>query len=91
MRWQLAFPEDTPLLRFDDEALVFNPSSWETHFLNEAAAFVVESLHERAQSVEELVAVASRAAEAPLPEAFAEQVAELLQQLAALGLVRAVG
>lgn len=89
MRWRLIAPDDTAVLRFDDEALVFNPASWETHLLNEAAAFVVESLHGRAQSVEELVAAAAQASDAPLPEAFAEQVTELLGQLASLGLVTA--
>lgn len=89
MRWQLAHPEDTAILRFDDEALVFNPESWETHFLNDSAAFVLESLLDHPQSVEALVAAVKGASDAPLPDAFGDQVADLLHQLESLGLVSA--
>ena len=89
MRWQLAYPEDTPLLRFDDEALVFNPSSWETHFLNESAALVLDALVAGPRSVDEIVAEVADAGEVAVPEGFAEQVSELLGQLASLGLVSA--
>jgi PqqD family protein of HPr-rel-A system len=89
MRWRLAHPQDTAFLRFDDEALVFNPESWETHFLNDSAAFVLESLLDRPHSIEEIVAEVSRASAAPMPDEFSNQVAELLRQLEALGLVSA--
>lgn len=93
MRWQLAFPDDTPLLRFDDEALVFNPASWETHLLNASAALVLDALVAGPRSVEEIVgAVAAQVdarGEAAVPAGFAEQVSELLGQLASLGLVEA--
>lgn len=87
MRWQLAFPDDTPRLRFDDEALVFNPSSWETHLLNEAAALVLDALVAGPRSVDEIVAEVVNAGEVTVPEGFADQVSELLGQLASLGLV----
>jgi PqqD family protein of HPr-rel-A system len=89
MRWQLADPRETAVLRFDDEALVFNPASWETHFLNESAAYVLEALLERPRSVEEIVAAV--AAEATVPDRFGHQVEALLHQLESLGLVRADG
>jgi len=40
LRYALA-PE-VRLRRLDDDAIVFNPSSWETHLLNPAAALVLE-------------------------------------------------
>lgn len=87
MRWQLAHPDDTAVLRFDDEALVFNPESWETHLLNEAASLVLAALAGGSRSVEEIVAEVSRAGGVAVPEGFAEQVRELLGQLESLGLV----
>ena len=87
MRWQLSNPEDTALLRFDDEALVFNPASWETHFLNEAAAFVLDALVAGPRSVDEIVA--GVASEVEIPDGFAGQVTELLGQFESLGLVSA--
>ena len=89
MRWQVAHPDDTAFLRFDDEALVFNPESWETHFLNDSAAFVLESLLDHPQSVEEIVALVNRASGGPMPDEFGDQVADLLHQLESLGLVSA--
>lgn len=89
MRWQLARPDDTPVLRFDDEALVFNPATWETHLLNESASLVLAALAGGARSVEEIVADVAGAGEVEVPEGFAEQVRELLGQLESLGLVAA--
>jgi len=87
MRWQLVSPAETAGLRFDDEALVFNPSSWETHFLNESAALVLDALVAGPRSVDEIVAEV--ADEVEIPEGFAGQVAALLGQLESLGLVAA--
>jgi PqqD family protein of HPr-rel-A system len=91
MRWQLADPRETAVLRLDDEALVFNPASWETHFLNESAACVLEALLERPRSVEEIVAAVAIESESTVPEGFGHQVEALLHQLESLGLVRADG
>ena len=55
MRWQLSNPADTAVLRFDDEALVFNPATWETHLLNESASIVLDALLEGPRSVDEIV------------------------------------
>jgi PqqD family protein of HPr-rel-A system len=38
-----AIAAETRVCIFDDEAIVFNPFSWETHLLNPAAALVLES------------------------------------------------
>jgi PqqD family protein of HPr-rel-A system len=87
VRWHLISPDDTAVLRFDDEALVFNPSSWETHLLNEAAALVLDALVAGPRSVEEIVAEVER--EVAVPDGFAGQVDALLGQLESLGLVTA--
>jgi PqqD family protein of HPr-rel-A system len=89
VRWQLSNPTDTAILRFDDEALVFNPSSWETHFLNETAALVFDALRAGPRSIDEIVAEAAGGGEGAVPDGFAEQVSELLGQLQSLGLVTA--
>lgn len=90
VRWQLANPAETPILRFDDdEALVFNPATWETHLLNESASIVLDALAEGPRSLEEIVGEVASVAEAALPDGFAEQVGELLGQLESLGLVSA--
>jgi PqqD family protein of HPr-rel-A system len=37
-----ALSADVRIRRLDDDAIVFNPFSWETHLLNPAAALVLE-------------------------------------------------
>jgi PqqD family protein of HPr-rel-A system len=89
MRWQLSDPADTAVLRFDDEALVFNPATWETHLLNESASLVLGALLEGPRSVDEIVATVRRVCSVPVPDGFADQVGDLLGQLESLGLVSA--
>ena len=89
MRWQLSNPADTAVLRFDDETLVFNPATWETHLLNESASLVLGALLEGPRSVDEIVATVTEVSDAAVPDGFAEQVGELLGQLESLGLVSA--
>ena len=89
MRWQLSDPANTAVLRFDDEAVVFNPATWETHLLNESASLVLGALLEGPRSVDEIVAIVMRVSDVPVPDGFSEQVGELLGQLESLGLVSA--
>jgi PqqD family protein of HPr-rel-A system len=89
VRWQLAHPGDTAVLRFDDEALVFNPATWETHLLNDSASIVLDALAAGPQTLAEIVGYVVAAGEVALPEGFADQVGELLGQLESLGLVTA--
>jgi PqqD family protein of HPr-rel-A system len=91
VRWQLTHPADTAVLRFDDEALVFNPSTWETHLLNESASIVLDALLEGPRSLDAIVEATTRVSGAAVPDGFAEQVEELLGQLESLGLVNATG
>jgi PqqD family protein of HPr-rel-A system len=85
VRWHLVSPAETAVLRFDDEALVFNPSSWETHLLNEAGALVLDALVAGPRSIDEIVAQIE--SEVAVPDDFAGQVDTLLGQLESLGLV----
>jgi PqqD family protein of HPr-rel-A system len=87
VRWHLVSPAETAVLRFDDEALVFNPSSWETHLLNEAGALVLDALVAGPRSIDEIVAQVE--SEVAVPDDFAGQVDTLLGQLESLGLVTA--
>ena len=43
-RWRLVDPRGIRIHRFDDEALVFNPLTWETHLLNGVAMSVLDAL-----------------------------------------------
>jgi PqqD family protein of HPr-rel-A system len=85
VRWHLVSPAETAVLRFDDEALVFNPSCWETHLLNEAGALVLDALVAGPRSIDEIVAQIE--SEVAVPDDFAGQVDTLLGQLESLGLV----
>jgi PqqD family protein of HPr-rel-A system len=54
--WQLADPGRTRVARFDDDALVFNPVSWETHLVRLPALLVIEALAGGAQREADLAA-----------------------------------
>lgn len=73
---------------FEDEAVVFDPLSWDAHLLNPAAIAVLELLLEAPRS-EDVIAAFLREAlqpeEQPQASAHAQQ---LISELRALGLVR---
>jgi|SRR5690606_1391371 len=56
VRWRIAPSDRVRIVRLDDAALVFNPLSWQTHYLNEAAHCIFDALCERPMSVDELLA-----------------------------------
>lgn len=72
--------------RFDDEALVFNPGSWQTHFLNPAGTALFEALIDRPQSVEELANLVT-ATDDPEYLEVAALVTQALDSLRTLGLI----
>lgn len=55
VRWRIASLDRVRVVRLADAALVFNPLSWQTHYLNEAAQCVFDALCERPMTLEELV------------------------------------
>lgn len=78
-------------IEFDDELLLFNPLSWETHVLNPAAAVVLDLLVQAPRSAREVAAfLAELLCEADRERAD-EHAATLLRDLAALSLIRAEG
>ncbi len=56
VRWRIAEPERVRIVRLADAAVVFNPLSWQTHCLNEAACRIFDALAARSMSVRELIA-----------------------------------
>jgi PqqD family protein of HPr-rel-A system len=57
VRWRLACPDRIRVVRLTDDAtVVFNPLSWQTHYLNEAAQCVFDALTAGPLTVGELIA-----------------------------------
>jgi PqqD family protein of HPr-rel-A system len=56
VRWRLTYPDHIRIVRLDDAAIVFNPLSWRTHYLNEAAQCVFDALSAGPLTVGELIA-----------------------------------
>jgi len=87
-RWRFTGHPDVRVERFGDEAVVFNPLSWETHLLNETAAHVVEALRRGPSDAESLAADLTAALDPEVsPEAYVAQIEGLLEELEGLGLV----
>ena len=87
-RWRLRNHPDIRVVRFGDEAVVFNPLSWETHLLNETAAHVVDALRRGFTDAEALAADLTAALDPEAsPEAYVDQIERLLEELEGLGLV----
>lgn len=90
VRWRIASSDRVRVVRLDDAALVFNPLSWQTHYLNEAAHCVFDALSERAMSVDELIAETVEPAdrlEATAQAHWTRALLAHLQDLEAMGLV----
>ncbi|MGH7342354.1 MAG: HPr-rel-A system PqqD family peptide chaperone [Candidatus Rokuibacteriota bacterium] len=91
-RWRLVDPSGIRIRRFGDEALVFNPLTWETHFLNGVAMRVLDALAEgprgEAQLVEELFGSDPRS---DAPRSMRDEIAGFLEELDSLGLAEPVG
>jgi len=88
VRWTLRTHDGLKVARFDREALVFNPVSWQTHLLNDSAVRVLEALRSGPRSLDELVAAIYGDAQAADGGTEERQIgAALLAELEALGLV----
>jgi PqqD family protein of HPr-rel-A system len=87
-RWRLVDPSGLRIRRFGDDALVFNPVSWETHLLNDLGMRVLDALASGARREPELVAAVYGSA--PRDADFAarhDELARFLDELGMLGLV----
>lgn len=88
-RWRAGDPA-IRTIPLDDELVVFNPVSWETHLLNPAGAQLFEALLEGTLSLRELrveLEALRSGQDEPIRE---EQIEALLAELEDLGLVMRV-
>lgn len=86
-RWRFTEHPDVRVVRFGAESVVFNPLSWETHLLNETAAHVVDTLRRGPQTAWELAAALAEDLDPESsPEAYADQIAMLMEELEGFGL-----
>lgn len=72
----------------DNEAIVFDPLSWDAHVLNPAALAVLELLQERARSEAEIVSFLLDVLLAEEQPQAASHARRLLEDLKSLGLIR---
>ena len=87
--WRLADPARTRIARFDGEALVFNPVSWETHLVRPLVSWLLEALEKAPTSDVQLAARLARTEDdAEDPEAALAEIRTVLKELEELGLVR---
>lgn len=86
-RWRV--PDGVVLRRriWDDEGVVYHPLSGETHLLNVTAIVVLDLIEADPRSVPGLVDALIKRNDPGEREIMAEQVAELVSHLDALGLV----
>jgi PqqD family protein of HPr-rel-A system len=86
-RWRLVDPSGIRIQRFDDEALVFNPVTWETHLLNGVAVRVLDGLSAGPRAEEELVEALRGIERDPARG----EIGRFLRELDSLGLVEPAG
>ena len=72
---------------FDDEAVVFDPLSWDAHLLNPAAFAVLELLLEAPRSEDEVTAFLAKALQAEEHSQVPAHARRLIGELQSLGLV----
>jgi PqqD family protein of HPr-rel-A system len=90
-RWRLVDPSGIRIRRFGDEALVFNPLSWETHLLNGVAMRVLDALAAGPKDETELVAeIFEPDPRAGEPRSTRDEIARFLDELDGLGLAERV-
>jgi PqqD family protein of HPr-rel-A system len=86
--WQLTNPGQTRVVRLDDEAMVFNPLTWETHLLASPATWVIEALASGAKPEADLAVGFADDDDRPEDiEASRTALRALLGELESLGLV----
>jgi PqqD family protein of HPr-rel-A system len=78
------------VLNFEDESIVFNPTSWDAHLLNAAAAAVLESLADGPRSVGEIEVLLREALRETEQADATEHARRLLHEFEQLGLVHSV-
>ncbi|MBX6393982.1 MAG: HPr-rel-A system PqqD family peptide chaperone [Burkholderiales bacterium] len=90
VRWRIVLPDRVRIVRLDDAVIVFNPLSWQTHFLNEAAWCVFDALRSGPMTVDALIGECVEGGDGMTSEDRNEWTRILnahLAELAAMGLV----
>ncbi len=87
--WHLTPGQSFRLLRFDDEFVLFNDLSGDTHLLGDAAVHILSVLQQGGPaSSDVLVGSLAAALECAREPGFEAEAAEVLAQLAAFSLIR---
>jgi len=81
-------PDGLRVHTFDDEAVVFDPLSWDAHLLNPAALAVLELIQDAPRSIEDVAAFLADALEPAEQTAAPSHAKRLIDELRSLGLVR---
>ncbi|SRR5579871_137535 len=91
VRWGIRNPDAACLAQWDDEGVIFNPLSWQTHLLNEAALRVLTEMQAGPRTAGELVAAVYGAGQDDEQSASRDiaVMEALLNELLHLGLVTA--
>ena len=76
--------------RWDDEYVVYNPASGESHLLDFVSAQGLMQLEKHVASTEQLVNDLSLALEIPADEELSRYVQQMVTELSELGLARSV-
>ena len=87
--WTIARESDLRWRVWDDQVVVFNAASGDTHLLNLVAGEALRCLQEPADAAQLAQRVAAAVNVSPDGD-FLEQIADLLEELAELGLIEAV-
>jgi len=85
---RFAVIDQVRVLEFEDEAVVFNPLSWDAHLLNPAAIAVLELLLEAPRSEDEIAAFLTEALQPEEQSQATAYAQRLINELQTLGLVR---
>jgi len=84
---RFAVTDGLRILTFDDEAVVFDPLSWDAHLLNNAATAVLELLQDEPRTELEVIEFLADALQPKEQVRAAEHAKQLLVELKTLGLV----
>lgn len=88
MMWHLRSGQTLRSRRFDDEFVLYNDLSGDTHLLGGAAMHLLALLQQQPRAQEALFSALAAALECPRADGFDDQAAAVLAQLHALALIR---
>lgn len=90
MKWQISLAQSLHIKQWDDEAVVYDAQSGNTHLLGAAAMEVLAELLKSSQDVDALAQVLSSGEENPPVIDVKEKLEAILSQLAGISLISLV-